>query len=311
MLDFRLAELQSTLNPSPLTRINDPWLKHHGVELWLKRDDLIHPVISGNKWRKLKYILQHALSLKVGTLISMGGAYSNHLHALAFAGQQLGLGTIGLIRGEQPPLLNPTLQDLQHWGMTLKFVSREHYRQLRDYKHWQALPGSLPTHYWLPEGGAVELALQGVAELIAEINQPEALLAVPCGTATTLAGMIASSPPHNTLLGFAALKGAHFLNADVQQLLPIGYATKNWSINLDYHCGGFGKTTPALLTFMQHFEQMTGIALDPIYTGKMLLGLYDLIAQGYFQTGRRIIAVHTGGLQGRRGPALQLCRSHK
>ena len=301
VLHPKLEALQRTLlTPSALTQVNDPWLAQRRIELWLKRDDLIHPIISGNKWRKLKYILQHVLSVNADTLISMGGAYSNHLHALAFAGQQLGINTIGLVRGEAPSVLNPTLQDVLSWGMTLNYVTRVNYRELRHYKHWQALPGLSAGQYWLPEGGAVELALQGVAELVTEMNQPDAILCVPCGTGTTLAGIIANSAPTMTILGFAALKGAGFLNPDVHALLPLDKHFGKWSINLDYHCGGFGKVTQELLQFMQRFEYTTGIALDHVYTGKMLLGIYDLITQGYFKAGQKIIAVHTGGLQGAR-----------
>jgi 1-aminocyclopropane-1-carboxylate deaminase len=135
---------------------------------------------------------------------------------------------------------------------------------------------------------------------VTEINQPDAILCVPCGTGTTLAGIIANSAPTMTILGFAALKGAGFLNPDVHALLPLDKHLGKWSINLDYHCGGFGKVTQELLQFMQRFEYTTGIALDPVYTGKMLLGIYDLITHGYFKAGQKIIAVHTGGLQGAR-----------
>ncbi|NOT85239.1 MAG: 1-aminocyclopropane-1-carboxylate deaminase/D-cysteine desulfhydrase, partial [Methylococcaceae bacterium] len=159
----KLIALRACFNRSPLTKIIDPWLDQQGVELWFKRDDLIHPVISGNKWRKLQFILQHALSVNADTIVSMGGAYSNHLHALAFAGQQLGIKTVGLVRGEATQSLNPTLQDLCDWGMSLKFVSRAEYRQLRSFKYGQTLPGLLAGQYWLPEGGAIELALLGVA----------------------------------------------------------------------------------------------------------------------------------------------------
>lgn len=297
----QLLALQNTFKPSPLTRINDPWLDQYAVELWLKRDDLLHPVVSGNKWRKLKYVLQHALSVNADTLVSMGGAYSNHLHALAFVGRQLGLKTVGLVRGDAPQPFNPTLQDLRDWGMDLQFISRTAYRQLREDPHGYSRAGLKAGQYWLPEGGATALALQGVVELVAEINQPEAVLCVPCGTGTTLAGLVASSSAQNTVLGFAALKGAGFLVSEVGKLLPIQSPPCRWSINLDYHCGGFGKVTPELLQFMQRFEQTTGILLDPVYTGKMLFGLYDLIARGYFPPGQRIVAIHTGGLQGRRG----------
>ena len=294
-----LITLEQTFKPSILTKIDDPLLEHYQVELWIKRDDLLHPIISGNKWRKLKYILQHALSLDSDTLISMGGAYSNHLHALAYVGKILGLKTIGLIRGEQPATLTPTLQDVQHWGMELKFVSRSDYRLLRQYKQWSDLPDLKPRQYWLPEGGAQALALKGVAELVHEIDIAYDTLCVPCGTGTTLAGIVNAVTADTTVIGFAALKNAGFLTADVNTLLP-NYKG-NWHINLDYHAGGFAKTNAELLAFIDGFEARTQIPLEPVYTGKMLYGLYDLIKKQAFKPYQRIIAVHTGGLQGKRG----------
>ncbi len=294
-----LIQLEKTFDKSILSRIQDPMLDHYGIELWVKRDDLLHPVISGNKWRKLKYILDHALSTGAHTLISMGGAYSNHLHALAYVGRALGLKTIGLIRGEQPDTLNPTLVDMRNWGMELKFVSRSDYRDLRHYKDWQDLPGINPRQYWLPEGGAQALALKGVAELVREIDMPYDMLCVPCGTGTTLAGIIEAVPESVSVMGFAALKNAGFLTADVESLLSRPYA--NWQINPDYHFGGFAQVNAELMAFIEAFELKTHVPLEPVYTGKMLYGLYDLIAQGCFRPGQRIIAVHTGGLQGKRG----------
>ncbi|WP_027157766.1 1-aminocyclopropane-1-carboxylate deaminase/D-cysteine desulfhydrase [Methylobacter luteus] len=294
-----LIQLEKTFDKSILSRIQDPMLDHYGIELWVKRDDLLHPVISGNKWRKLKYILDHALSLGAHTLISMGGAYSNHLHALAYVGRELGLKTTGLIRGEQPDTLNPTLVDMRNWGMELKFVSRSDYRDLRHYKDWQDLPGIKSRQYWLPEGGAQTLALKGVAELVREIDMPYDMLCVPCGTGTTLAGIIEAVPESVSVMGFAALKNAGFLTADVESLLSRPYA--NWQINPDYHFGGFAQVNAELMAFIEAFELKTHVPLEPVYTGKMLYGLYDLIAQGCFKPGQRIIAVHTGGLQGKRG----------
>jgi 1-aminocyclopropane-1-carboxylate deaminase len=294
-----LIQLEKTFDKSILSRIQDPMLDHYGIELWVKRDDLLHPVISGNKWRKLKYILDHALSLGAHTLISMGGAYSNHLHALAYVGRELGLKTVGLIRGEQPDTLNPTLADMRNWGMELKFVSRSDYRDLRHYKDRQDLPGINPRQYWLPEGGAQALALKGVAELVREIDMPYDMLCVPCGTGTTLAGIIEAVPESVSVMGFAALKNAGFLTADVESLLSRPYA--NWQINPDYHFGGFAQVNAELMAFIEAFELKTHVPLEPVYTGKMLYGLYDLIAQGCFKPGQRIIAVHTGGLQGKRG----------
>jgi len=296
---LELIRLEETFNTSILTKIDDPLLAQYQIELWMKRDDLLHPVVSGNKWRKLKYIIDHALSLGVDTLVSMGGAYSNHLHALAFVGKVLGLKTIGLVRGEQPEILTPTLQDMRNWGMELKFVSRSDYRQFRQYKDWQDLPGLKPRQYWVPEGGAQTLALKGVAELVDEIDVPYDTICVPCGTGTTLAGIIEAAPQQVSVLGFAAFKNAAYLRSEVDSVLS--HSRNGWQINLDYHFGGFAKTNAELNAFIEDFELKTTIPLDPVYTGKMMYAIYDLIQKHYFKPGERIIAVHTGGLQGRRG----------
>ncbi len=291
--------LQRRFKPSPLTRIYDPLLDQRGVELWMKRDDLLDPIISGNKWRKLKFILQHALSLNCTRIISMGGAYSNHLHALAYVGKLLGLETAAFIRGEQPKKLSPTLSDLLQWGMELTFVTRNDYRHLRQYKRHNSLPGIGKGEYWLPEGGATSLALKGVAEIVDEIDLNFDVLCVACGTGTTLAGMVAAAPDSVKVIGIASLKGANFLCTDVSRMLP-GAVSTNWEINLDYHFGGFAKTNDELRLFIAQFERDFGVALEPVYTGKMMFALFDLIRQGYFKAGQRIIALHTGGLQGNR-----------
>jgi 1-aminocyclopropane-1-carboxylate deaminase len=294
-----LVKLEQTFGVSALTKINDPFLENHQVELWLKRDDLLHPIISGNKWRKLKYNLNHALTLGKDTLVSMGGAYSNHLHALAYTGKLLDLNTIGIIRGERPKRLTPTLQDMESWGMKLRFVSRIDYRHYRNYKHSQDFPDIKPNEYWLLEGGANNLALKGIAELTNEIAIDYDTFCVACGTGATLAGLINAVPKTTLALGFAALKHADFLKPDVQSLLSND--CHNWDIIQGYHFGGFAKLNPKLVQFMGEFTQTTSIPLEPVYTGKMLYGIYDLIAQGYFKPGQRIIALHTGGLQGNRG----------
>ena len=302
MLNKQLIALEQKLGASILNKIDEPFIKEQGVELWLKRDDLLHPVISGNKWRKLKYILDHALSLNTYKIISMGGAYSNHLHALAYVGNKLGIATAAKIRGERPEVLNPTLSDLLAWGMSIEFVTRSDYRQLRTYKNYDALPDLQAGEYWLPEGGAMDLALQGVTDLVDEIAIDYDVLCVPCGTATTLAGIINAVPEDKQVIGFSALKGADFLSADVQQMLKNKSChIKDWFICLDYHFGGFAKVNSGLLDFINSFEQAQGIKLEPIYTGKMLYGIYALIKQGFFKPGQRIIAIHTGGLQGNRG----------
>ena len=297
----RLYTLEQQFAQAPLEQIFDAELKHRQIELWIKRDDLLHPIISGNKWRKLKYILNHALYLQANCLVSMGGVYSNHLHALAFAGKQLGLKTLGIIRGEPPLQINPTLHDLHTWGMELRFVSRSDYRLLRNYKQHDSLPGLAPGQYWLPEGGANHLALTGIAETLTEITIDFDHLITACGTGTTLAGLIAHAPASSRILGVAALKGANFLTQDVQQLLnATGETSNNWEIALNYHFGGFAKTTSVLLEFIQTFQNQHGIPLEPVYTGKTLFAIFDLLRRGYFKPGHRIIVLHTGGLQGNR-----------
>jgi len=239
------------------------------------------------------------LKINADTIISMGGAYSNHLHALAFSGKQLNLKTVGYIRGEPPKKLSPTLKDLTRWGMELRFVSRAEYRELRQFKYYNDLPHIEKGQYWLPEGGATELALQGVAELVSEIDIPFDILCVPCGTGTTLAGLIQATTNNYKVQGFAALKGAGFLFEEVKTLLN-NPALTHWNIQLDYHFGGFAKTNEALLLFMANFYRQQHIALDPVYTGKMFYGLFDLIKQDYFKPQQKIVAIHTGGLQGKR-----------
>jgi 1-aminocyclopropane-1-carboxylate deaminase len=229
------------------------------------------------------------------------------LHALAYVGKYLGIKTIGIIRGERPEPLIPTLLDMESWGMELRFVSRSDYRLVRNYKGWHSLPNIKPNEYWLPEGGANPLALKGVAEIINEINIPYDALCVACGTGGTLAGLINSVPPHVSVLGFAALKvglkNDRFLDSDVKSLLKASMQIDchNWDIIYDYHKGGFAKTDPTLNMFITDFKEKTSIQLEPVYTGKMMYGIYDLIAKGYFKPGQRIIALHTGGLQGNRG----------
>lgn len=294
-----LLHLEKTFSPSLLSRIDDPLLDRHRIELWLKRDDLLHPVISGNKWRKLKYCLDHALTLGSDTVISMGGAYSNHLHALAFTGKVLGLKTVGLIRGERTEPLTPTLQDCRSWGMELRFVSRSEYRLLRQYREYDALPEIRAGEYWLPEGGAHALALAGVKEGIDEIDLPYDVLCLPCGTGTTLAGCVGAATEGVSVIGFAAVKNAAYLTDEVAKLLPRPYT--HWTVNHDYHFGGFARTAPELNQFIHKFELKHKIGLEPVYSGKMIYALYDLIAKNRFKPGLRMIALHTGGLQGNRG----------
>ncbi|MFC6996777.1 1-aminocyclopropane-1-carboxylate deaminase/D-cysteine desulfhydrase [Rufibacter roseus] len=288
---------------SPLQYITDPLLSEKEVELAVLREDFIHPTIPGNKWRKLKYNLQAAQEQQCETLVTFGGAFSNHIAAVAAAGQEYGFATMGYIRGEETLPLNPTLQYAVSCGMQLRYLSRSDYR-LRHVSSFQAeILKTAPKPYLLPEGGTNLLAVKGCAEIVTELNQPWDVLCVAAGTGGTLAGVIAGAAGRGKVLGFPALKGGDFLKAEVEQLLQAytGQTFTNWELQTDYHFGGYAKHTPELLHFIQNFHARHGILLDPVYTGKMLYGNFDLIRKGYFPRGTRIIAVHTGGQQGWRG----------
>ncbi|MFK8067005.1 MAG: 1-aminocyclopropane-1-carboxylate deaminase/D-cysteine desulfhydrase [Gammaproteobacteria bacterium] len=294
---------------SNLTPIDHPLLVKHDIQLSIKRDDLLHPIISGNKWRKLKYILQDAISSGHNHLISMGGAYSNHLHALAYIGYKLNIKTTGLIRGEYDQN-NPTLNDLRKWNMNCIFFDRKSYRELRKFRDPASAPAQQYNGYWIPEGGANPLALKGISELITGLNQDYDTITLASGTGTSLAGIAGALPEGKNAIGFAALKGAGFLNKEVQEMINLNSEKnrnadkkelkKNWSINLDYHFGGFGKTDQNLIKFIKEFTSHTQLQIEPVYTGKMFYGLFDQIQRGEFKRGSKVIAIHTGGLQGER-----------
>lgn len=293
----KLEVLRLSLKASPLTSIKDHNLENHGIRLSIKQDERIHPVLSGNKWRKLKYVLNHVLESGYPGIISMGGGYSNHLHALAYACHQLDLPVVGLVRGEPSSSLTPTLNDVQNWGMQVHFVSRSEYRQLRQAELVAQWRKAYPDYYWLPEGGAVTLALQGVAEILDELPDNYDWLALACGTGTTLAGLASQLASPRQLLGIAAVKHANFLYRDIAELLGDAHSD-NWQLGLDYHQGGFGRVNPILLERISRFEQQQGIRLEPIYTGKLLMAVEDLINKGFFQAGQHIVLLHSGGLQG-------------
>jgi 1-aminocyclopropane-1-carboxylate deaminase len=288
----KLAEFEKQFSKSTLTRVISPLLDQHNIGLWIKRDDQIHSIISGNKWRKLKYCLAHVLSIGSSKIVSMGGPYSNHLHALAYAGHLLGVQTEAYVRGEQKR--NPTLDDLRRWGMVLNFVSRLEYRALREGKHAKVGEDA----FWLPEGGATDLALRGVAELVAEIDIDYDVICCPCGTGVTLAGLIRAVPATKLVLGFSGLKNGSYINREVEQMASVNL--RNWEIIEAYHFGGFARTKTNLLEYIEKFRNKTQIQLEAVYTGKMMFGIEDMIWKGMFSAGQRIIAVHTGGLQGNR-----------
>ncbi len=267
-----------------------------GVTVLLVRDDLVDPELPGNKWRKLKYNLVAAREQGFGTLLTFGGAYSNHLRAVAVAGRRCGLQTIGVVRGEEHLPLNPSLASAAAQGMTLTYLDRETYRRKHAAEVLAQLERAWGACYVIPEGGSNALAVQGCAELPGEIGTGFDVICCPVGTGGTLAGLAAGLASGQRALGIAVLKGAGFLADEVRELQrqALGAPTDNWSLDLDHHYGGYAKRTPELDAFVADFEIRHGIALDPVYTGKLLAGLYDLIAQGAFPAGTRLAAVVTG-----------------
>lgn len=288
-------------SPTPLQQIHSERWNKKNIQLWIKRDDLTHPHVQGNKWRKLKYNLIEAKQLGKKYLLTFGGAYSNHLYATAAAGSLFDFKTIGIVRGEKISPLNSTLSFAEKNGMQLIFTDRQSYR-LKE-KLLPQLDIPLAECYVLPEGGTNELAMKGCHELGEEIlNQMETTpdyVCLSCGTGGTAAGIVASQKQDTHVIGFSALKG-DFLKKEVQQLLDNFSPKKNhnYSIQTDYHFGGYAKHTPPLLDFINDFKNEFQIQLEPIYTGKMFYGIFDLIEQGYFSEGSKIVAIHTGGLQG-------------
>ena len=277
-------------------QVIDQSLTIHGMPLTIRRLDLVHPQISGNKFFKLKYNFLEAQRLGFNKLLTFGGAYSNHIAATAFAAQQFGFESVGIIRGEElkDKALNPTLKMAQDFGMQLHFVSREDYRQKQQPAFLTELQQQFPDHYVIPEGGTNTLAIQGCQEILKPEDEQFDLICCAVGTGGTITGLIEASQNHQQVLGFSALKG-NFLNDDVSKLS----SKKNWQITDDYCCGGYAKTTPELIQFIQDFEAEYKIPLEQIYTGKMLMGLTDLIVKGHFPAGSKILVIHTGGLQGR------------
>jgi 1-aminocyclopropane-1-carboxylate deaminase len=288
---------------APLQLLSDPLFTQKGITLYLKREDLLHPAISGNKWRKLKYNLQAARAQGKNTLLTFGGAYSNHIAAVAAAGQAFGFATMGFIRGEQHLPLNPTLALAAAAGMQLRYLDRESYRQKSAPDFQQALQQQYPQAYLLPEGGTNNLAVQGCTEIVADLDRPCDVVCAAVGTGGTLAGIIAGLAGEKQVIGFPALKGGDFLTADISRLVH-AYAGRdypNWRLETAYHFGGYAKLKPGLISFIRDFKRQHQVQLDPVYTGKMMYGLVDLIRQDHFKPGTVLVALHTGGLQGLQG----------
>ncbi len=280
--------------------ITHPILETASVTLHIKREDQLHEHVSGNKFRKLKYNLIEAKTSGRTTILTFGGAYSNHIAAVAAAGKLMGFRTIGVIRGEElgvqlPKTLseNDTLQFACKQGMKFKFMDRTTYRSKDTKEVLQELTNEFGNFYLIPEGGTNDLAVKGCEEILTHQDRMYDVICCPVGTGGTISGIINGTTLDQEVIGFPALKG-DFLSDEIKK-----YTSRtNWKLITDYHFGGYGKINRELIEFINMFSEEQKISLDPIYTAKMVYGIFDLVEKGVFKKNTRILAVHTGGVQG-------------
>ena len=287
-----LFKSQNSVNQF-LTSIN-------GFQITLKREDQLHPTVSGNKFRKLKYNLKQAKQEGHQTLLTFGGPYSNHLAATAATGKIMRFKTIGMVRGNEKRSMNPTMQFCKDQGMTLFPISRAEYRQ-KDKPSWRlSLKKKWGDFYLLPEGGTNSLAVKGCKEILTKEDVDFDIIACSVGTGGTLAGLIESALPHQEVIGFSALN-----NLNIRDDIKKWTTKENWTLNNDYTFGGYAKITPELIDFINTFNKNFKTPLDPVYTGKLLFGIFDMIKNKEWLTAKKILVIHTGGLQGVEGMNLK------
>ncbi len=286
----------------PIQSLSAEWLNTHDVKLSVLRADLADPLLSGNKYFKLKYNLLEAARRKHNHLVSFGGAWSNHLHALAAAGQRFGFSTTGIVRGDPSAATNACLQDAMRMGMQLRFVSRTEYQHRNSPEFVARLEQELGDFYLIPEGGANLEGIRGCQELLPPgIEKDFTHLVLACGTGTTMAGLISSSKI--PIIGIQVLKGAGYIQAEIASMLKRYdlQPSSAWTVLEKFHGGGYARAGTDLLAFIKCLTAETGLPLEPVYSGKLFWALSSLISEGYFQEGSRILAIHGGGLQGNRG----------
>ena len=269
-----------------------------GIELYIKRDDLIHPYISGNKWRKLKYLIQTAQLQNKKTLVTFGGAYSNHLLATACAAALKGFKSLGFVRGEELDASNHTLFLCEQFGMKIIFVDRISY--LNKAALFEKYFSNNNDAFFIDEGGRSDEAILGCSELIDELPQTFDHIVLAAGTGSTFCGILKGCAKHNLSTKVHAIV-VHKGTPEIVDYTIAKTSYAHYSIQDDYHFGAYAKTSPDLISFMKKFQQATGILLDPVYTAKALYALYDLIQQGVIQAKEKVLFIHTGGLIGNLG----------
>jgi 1-aminocyclopropane-1-carboxylate deaminase/D-cysteine desulfhydrase-like pyridoxal-dependent ACC family enzyme len=300
---FRFGrDIMLNYQPTPIVQFKESRIQELGINVLIKREDLNHPFISGNKWWKLKYNLDEAIRQKKNSILTFGGAYSNHIFAVAAAAKECGLKSIGIIRGEETLPLNGTLTFAKENGMELHYISRQEYGNKNNPDFIEKLHYRFGDFYLIPEGGTNSLAIKGCAEFaeqeLSKIEFDHVLL--PVGTGGTIAGLICGLPSEKNIMGISVLKDGEFLRQEIEKLI-LSYNSKNyanWSVLTSYHHGGYAKVTPGLLMFIKEMKEKHSLPLDPVYTGKLLWAVSKEIERGTFKEGSTVLVIHTGGLQG-------------
>ncbi|UTW67188.1 1-aminocyclopropane-1-carboxylate deaminase/D-cysteine desulfhydrase [bacterium SCSIO 12643] len=286
---------------SNVQKLEDTLFDGKDVQVFMLRDDLLHPGISGNKWRKLKYNLLDSAEKGIYKIVTVGGPYSNHIAAVAEAGKLFGFDTIGLIRGYESYRSNSTLSRAEELGMEIRFFSKSDYNDINQ-DYFNKLRKEEGEFVFVPMGGGNLLGMRGSKEIVSEIPKETTHITVACGTGSTMAGIVAGTEENQKVIGFPAMKGGDFMVDEVNKFLrDAGVNMQNYNVETRYHFGGFAKMDVQLADFLKAFYEKHGFVLDGIYNGKMMFGLYKMITQDYFPKGSVITAIHTGGVQGNRG----------
>ncbi len=292
-----ITELLSLTTPSPLQAFHPDWPGADKLNIFIKRDDLIHPVISGNKWRKLSNVFADAHNLPL-SIVSFGGGYSNHLHALGYVCKTFNIDCTVIVRGDYSKNMTPMLNDLRRWGINIRFVDRATYHNRHDKRLLAQLHHQYDNALIVPEGGSSSAALTGMTNMMDEISVDFDYILAPVASGATLAGIASSLSVRKTACGIAVLKGEQYLESLVSELMP--EQQENWYIDHRFHGGGYAKKDAVLTDFCHEMFSTYNIPVEPVYSGKLFFALKNKIAAGEFDRGSTLIALHTGGLQGAR-----------
>jgi 1-aminocyclopropane-1-carboxylate deaminase len=281
-----------------IVQLSDPLLDEKQITFYVHHSDAGPFALRGNKWHKLKYNLLEAHRLGMDTLLTFGGAWSNHIAATACAAKLYGFKSIGIIRGEETLPLNKTLREAIENGMAIHYENRTSYRLKDSGSYLQSLIKNFGNFYLIPEGGSNPPGMKGCASMIEELDFPFDIICCPCGTGTTLAGYISALKQGQQAIGFSVLKNGGFLNEKIGGMLKeAGCLSTHWLMMEKYHFGGYAKSTDELKKFISDFERDHGIKTEPVYSGKMFFGLFEMIKNDFFKPRTILLAIHTGGLQ--------------